>query len=128
MHSHRGFTLIELLVVIAIIALLMGILLPALSAVREQGRRSVCAQNEKNMGLGLFLYANDSDGKLPMNEVDRWLFDVSYWTTDIILRSGAFDRNIFYCPSWSQRNNIIFWGYGCNLPAGAQENCLKALN
>ena len=62
----KGFTLIELLVVIAIIALLMGILLPALSAVREQGRRAVCSANEKNMGLGLRLYANDYDGKLPL--------------------------------------------------------------
>ncbi len=122
MNKEKGFTLIELLVVIAIIALLMGILMPALSAVREQGRRVVCGQNEKNMGLGLHLYANDNDGKLPLNEVDRWLFDVSYWTTDIILRTGAFDRHIFYCPSWRQRDNIIYWRYGDNLPAGTPEN------
>jgi len=99
MDRKRGFTLIELLVVIAIIALLLSILLPALRTVREQGRRAVCGQNEKNTGLGLFLYADDYDGKLPLNVVDRWLFDVSYWTTDIILETGAFDRHIFYCPS-----------------------------
>jgi prepilin-type N-terminal cleavage/methylation domain-containing protein/prepilin-type processing-associated H-X9-DG protein len=122
MGQKRGFTLIELLVVIAIIALLLAILLPALRAVREQGRRAVCAQNEKNTGLGLFLYANDYDGKLPMNQVDRWLFDVSYWTTDIILRSGAFDRHIFYCPSWKQRDNIIFWRYGEGLANGTPES------
>jgi len=122
MTVRKGFTLIELLVVIAVIAVLMGILMPALSAVREQGRRAVCSQNEKNTGLGLFLYANDYNGKLPLNEVDRWLFDVSYWTTDIILASGGFDRHIFYCPSWSQRDNIIFWRYGENLPAGTSEN------
>jgi len=121
MRRRSGFTLIELLVVVAIIALLLGILLPAIGAAREQGRRAVCAQNEKNTGLGLFLYGNDNDGKLPQNEVDRWLFDVSYWTTDIILRSGGFDRDIFYCPSWRQRNNIIFWRYGENLPAGTPE-------
>lgn len=126
MSHKRGFTLIELLVVIAVIALLMGILMPALSAAREQGRRAVCAQNEKNTGLGLFLYANDYDGRLPQNEVDRWLFDVSYWTTDIILRAGGFDRHIFYCPSWRQRDNIIFWRYGENLPAGTPENYATA--
>ena len=119
---ERGFTLIELLVVIAIIALLMGILLPALNAVREQSRRVVCGQNEKNTALGLFLYAHDYDGKLPANEVDRWLFDVSYWTTDIILATGAFDRHIFYCPSWRQRDNIIFWRYGEDLAAGTPES------
>jgi prepilin-type N-terminal cleavage/methylation domain-containing protein/prepilin-type processing-associated H-X9-DG protein len=118
----RAFTLIELLVVIAIIALLMSILMPALGIAREQGRRAVCAQNEKNMGLGLFVYANDYNGRVPINEVDRWLFDVSYWTTDIILKSGAFDRHIFYCPSWRQRDRIIFWRYGENLPAGTPED------
>ena len=107
MDGKNGFTLIELLVVIAVIAVLMSILMPALTAARKQGRRAVCAQNEKNTGLGLFLYANDYDGKLPLNEIDRWLFDVSYWTTDIILQTGAFDRHIFYCPSWRQRDNII---------------------
>jgi prepilin-type N-terminal cleavage/methylation domain-containing protein len=124
MSDRRGFTLIELLVVIAIIALLMSILMPALGVAREQGRRAVCAQNEKNMGLGLNLYANDYNGMLPLNEVDRWLFDVSYWTTDIILKSGAFDRHIFYCPSWRQRDRIIFWRYGENLPAGTPEDYL----
>ncbi|OHB68821.1 MAG: hypothetical protein A2Y77_11640 [Planctomycetes bacterium RBG_13_62_9] len=111
-----------MLVVIAVIAVLMGILLPALSAAREHGRRVVCGQNEKNTGLGLFLYANDYDGKLPLNEVDRWLFDVSYWTTDIVLKTGAFDRHIFYCPSWRQRDDIIFWRYGENLAAGTPES------
>jgi len=122
MDRKRGFTLIELLVVIAIIALLLSILLPALRTVREQGRRAVCGQNEKNTGLGLFMYADDYDGKLPLNVVDRWLFDVSYWPTDIILETGAFDRHIFYCPSWRQRDNIIFWRYGENFPAGTPEN------
>jgi len=125
MRRGRGFTLIELLVVIAIVALLFGILLPALNIAREQGRRAVCSQNEKNMGLGLIMYANDWDGNLPRNSVNAWLFDVSYWTTDIILKTGAFDRDIFYCPSWSQRNNIIFWRYGENLPAGTSEGYTK---
>lgn len=117
-----AFTLIELLVVIAVIALLMSILMPALNMAREGGRKMVCGQNEKNMGLGLFVYASDNDGKLPLNTVDRWLVDVSYYTADVIMQSKAFDRHIFYCPSWKQRDNIIWWRYGEGLPYGTLES------
>jgi len=125
MRAPRGFTLIELLVVIAVIALLMSILMPALSAAREQSRKTVCAQNEKNTALGMIMYANDYSGRLPLNEVNRWLFDISYWTTDIVLATGAFDRHIFYCPSWRQRDRIIFWRYSESLPAGTPEQYEK---
>jgi len=60
-----GFTLIELLVVIAIIALLMGVLIPALSRARKQARGAVCMAALKQWGMCYQLYATDYDSKLP---------------------------------------------------------------
>jgi prepilin-type N-terminal cleavage/methylation domain-containing protein/prepilin-type processing-associated H-X9-DG protein len=62
MSKRQGFTLIELLVVIAIIALLMGILMPALQRARESARGVTCQASLRQWGLVLKLYADDNDG------------------------------------------------------------------
>jgi len=62
---RKGFTLVELLVVIGIIAVLMGILLPALSAVRRTAQRVVCGSNTSGIGKAMLLYANDHEGDFP---------------------------------------------------------------
>ena len=62
---RKGFTLVELLVVIAIIALLMGILMPALSRVRQLAFRMVCGSNLSGIGKAMLIYANDYDDELP---------------------------------------------------------------
>ena len=64
--KKKGFTLVELLVVIAIIALLMGILMPALARVRMIANRMVCGANLSGIGKGLLLYAGDSSEAYPM--------------------------------------------------------------
>jgi len=64
MKKSLGFTLIELLVVIAIIAVLIALLLPAVQAAREAARRTTCANNLKQYGLGIHNY-HDAFGVLP---------------------------------------------------------------
>jgi prepilin-type N-terminal cleavage/methylation domain-containing protein len=63
--KRKGFTLVELLVVIAIIALLMGILMPALSRVRQIAFRMVCGTNLSGIGKAMLIYANDYEDELP---------------------------------------------------------------
>jgi prepilin-type N-terminal cleavage/methylation domain-containing protein/prepilin-type processing-associated H-X9-DG protein len=113
----NGFTLIELLVVIAVIALLMSILMPALSRARDQARRVGCGNNLKQIGTSLHMYANDYNGRLPLNAGGYWLWDIAYSTTDYILATGG-DRKTFYCPSDLSKNGdmAIVWQFGQDPP------------
>ena len=81
--KKTGFTLIELLVVIAIIALLMGILMPALQKVREQAKGIHCVSNVRSLAMAWFMYQDDNDGRLVNGNVPRSIkfkeYKQSYW-------------------------------------------------
>jgi prepilin-type N-terminal cleavage/methylation domain-containing protein/prepilin-type processing-associated H-X9-DG protein len=62
MQTRKAFTLIELLVVISIIALLMGILMPALMRAKDHGKRTVCCNNVRTLGMANAIYADQCDG------------------------------------------------------------------
>jgi len=90
MFQRRGFTLIELLVVIAVIAVLMGILMPALKAARELARSSNCLANQRSLVLAYAMYADDNDGRIARGHVDYTNLEPAMWVLPPIDESGAY--------------------------------------
>jgi prepilin-type N-terminal cleavage/methylation domain-containing protein len=86
--KKKGFTLVELLVVIAIIALLMGILMPALARVRQIAFRMVCGTNLSGLGKAMMIYANDYEDELPRSggRSSTWNATIPNW-----MASNRFD-------------------------------------
>jgi prepilin-type N-terminal cleavage/methylation domain-containing protein/prepilin-type processing-associated H-X9-DG protein len=114
MRKHKGFTLIELLVVIAIIAILMAVLVPALSKVREKAKDTACRSNLRNIGFALAMYLDANERRLPPdNAANGFLwYDVTgvmytpqnatgdtYW--GIYYADYLKDLKIFGCPSFT---------------------------
>lgn len=111
--QKRAFTLIELLVVIAVIALLLAILVPALSRVKEYAWRVICGNNIRSQATGIRLYSEQNDGAVPLNEGGYWLQDITFWCTNQITAYSGVDYKSFFCPANKIRkpDDARFWQY-----------------
>ena len=91
--ARRGFTLIELLVVVTIVGLLAALLFPVFAKVRENGRRTSCQSNERQVGLAIVQYAADNDAYFPNAQTPH---NAGNWTLQVFpyVKSAA----VYRCP------------------------------
>ena len=113
--KRRGFTLIELLVVIAIIAILAAILFPVFARAREKARMASCQSNMKELALGVLMYIQDYDERLPgMYQDIPAPITYQCWTGSIYpyVKNGQ----VYICPSANQAASSSVYPFDAGAP------------
>jgi prepilin-type N-terminal cleavage/methylation domain-containing protein/prepilin-type processing-associated H-X9-DG protein len=140
-YKKHGFTLMELLVVIAIISMLLAILMPSLSKVKEIARATICLSNNRQMAVAVTVYSHDNDGRVPPSRPGHPVTGPEHpwsdkhaveWYYLLLESTGVFEPDNYdevyvdqefkfnsfaHCPSWrpSDESEAWDWGYGMNL-------------
>ena len=106
-----AFTLIELLVVIAIIAILAAMLMPAIARVKEAGKATACLSNLRQIGIGIQLYVQDNNNRLPFMRDQSQTSTNELPGPDVVLSNHLGNVRVMRCPSDKEQ---LFEKTGCS--------------
>ena len=110
MCRRNGFTLVELLVVIAIIALLMAVLLPALTRARKQAKATICRSNLKQIGLAAYLYAERWNWYIPRGTGTTgktWFQLFMPYLSEKVIDGDYRKVKMYRCPSYADKEQTV---------------------